>query len=69
MITVIVLVIVGIAIIVACRAYVREPVLRTIGVCAGAACIIIAAYLLIVDVLHVSTDTHHLDMPTHTLTT
>ena len=45
MLTIIILAIVGIALIVACRAYVTEPVLRVIGVCAGAACLIIAAYL------------------------
>lgn len=41
MIAIIVLIIVGIVVIVASRHYVQEPVLRTLGVCVGAACVVI----------------------------
>jgi drug/metabolite transporter (DMT)-like permease len=50
-ITIIVLFIAGIAIIVACQHYVREPVMRIIGICAGAACVVIAAYFLLTGLL------------------
>ena len=60
MISALILALIGVVILVATRHYVREPVLRTIGVIVGAACLICGVALVIIALIH------HLDTPTTT---
>lgn len=51
MVTGIILIVIGIAAIVACRAYVTEPVLRNVGIVLGIVVGILGLYLFLTDLL------------------
>ena len=61
MLTGIILIIVGVAAVVACRAYVSEPVVRTVGVVVGVVVAVFGLYLFLMGLVGVSDESLDVD--------